>query len=474
MTFKYNEFKRIRKEKRWSLGILGEAVGMSRRALTNWENGHSEPKESNIKKLATFLEVPVSMISDLQDTIPVSEKKIEDSAAEFMSFYKEETENRRKVEEVIRGVRVLENKLSESSLVINAIITSIKVPIYIKDINQNYVLANHAFIESLGLHKSYKVAGKTDEDLFSSTEAAKNRKEDQDVLNSGNEIVNSEEFIPGSRRSKWGMISKFPIFDSENKVAGLFGLFYDITERTRTENLRKLMEAAFLKSSSNVLYIYNSKFKLIYLSDSFESVYGYSKEEHLNNPDLWINKCLHPDYKEQFLSYRHIKDWPSSLKYKCIDSNGQVKWIEANTHKFKFMNMECLACFERDISSQKSLAWKNVAMYEIINSLPDTIVWSGTFKNDGKVEFDILTENIKNITGYNRTDVMTGKVSFLSLFPNDKQFQVQNWFLEPKYELILEHGLCCADKSTVNVITKIFSVFNQENERTFFGMHTVK
>ena len=474
MAFKYDEFKRIRKEKRWSLGNLGKAVGMSRRALTNWENGHSEPKESNIKKLASFLAVPVSMISDLQDTAPISEKQISDSASEFMSFYKEETDNRKKIEEVINGIKILENKLNESSLVIKAITSSINSPIYIKDLNQKYVLANNAFKENLGLHSSFRISGKNDADLLPAADANKNTKEDQKIIESGESIVNSEKFIPGSRKSKWGLISKYPIFDSEQKIAGVLGLFYDITERTKTDNLRKLMETAFLKNSSNVLYIYNSKFKLIYLSDSFETVYGYSKEALLKDSDLWLNNCLHPNYREKFINYRNLKNWPQNIKYKSIDIKGRIKWIEAKIHKFSFMNMECLACIERDISSQKSLAWKNIALYEIINSLPNTFVWSGVLNSNGFVDFDLLTQNIEKITGYSHDNFLTHKINLSTLFPEDTLKIIGNWIKNSQKALSIEHTLLCNNNKILQTTTKIFSVMNENNEYTYFGIHTIK
>ena len=473
MIFKHEEFKKIRSEKRWSLEALGNAVGLSRRSLTNWENGHSEPKEQNIRKLASILDVPLSMISDLQDTLPVSSKNLEDSTSEFMSFYKEEVENKKRIDHVIAGIRVLENKLNESSLVINAIISSINAPIYIKDVNQKYILANNAYIEHLELNSGFRVAGKRDEDFFSTLEAVKNIKEDQHVLDRGEEIINHERFIPGSRKNKWGMISKYPIYDAEKKISGVIGLFIDITERTKNENLRKLMETALLNNASSVLYIFNSKFKLIYLSDSFQNVFGYPKEKHLEDKDFWLNHCLHPDYREKFLKYRDLKNWPKFLQYRGFNSKKQIKWLEATSYKFTYLNTECLAYFERDISSQKSLVWKNIAMYEIINKLPNTVVWSGAFDEYQKIKFDFITENIEKITGHSKNDISNGKIGLFSLIDSDTKSLVDGWLNNDTETFSLEHKIKCKGGKEILVETHIFSIENQDDNKTYFGRHTV-
>ena len=335
-------------------------------------------------------------------------------------------------------------------------------------------MANNAFVEHLGLNSGFKVSGKNDDDFFSLAEAAKNSKEDQEVLDTGEEMINKEKYIPGSRKHKWGMISKYPIYDAEKKISGIFGLYIDITERTKNENLRKLMETAFLNNSSTVLYIFNSKYKLVYLSNSFQNVFGYEKEKHLNDKDFWLNNCLHPEYREKFLKYRQLKEWPKFLQYRGINSKNQTKWLEANSYKFTYLDTECLAYIERDISSQKSLVWKNIAMYEIISKLPNTVVWSGTLDEGNKINFDFITENIEKITGYSKKDVTDGKIELYTLIEKDSKHIFDEWAENDLETLTVEHNIQSQDGKTVLVETQIFSIVNQEDNKTYFGMHTVK
>jgi PAS domain-containing protein len=270
------------------------------------------------------------------------------------------------------------------------------------------------------------------------------------------------------------MISKYPIYDAEKKISGIFGLFIDITERTKNENLRKLMETAFLNNSSTVLYVFNSKFKLVYLSDSFQNVFGYEKEKHLEDKDFWLDNCLHPDYREKFLKYRQLKEWPKFLQYRGINSKKQTKWLEANSYKFTYLDTECLAYIERDISSQKSLVWKNIAMYEIINKLPNTIVWSGTFNDEHKIQFDFITENIEQITGYSKNDVTSGKVTLYSMIEEKAKNSFDKWRNNDIETLNIEHKIQCKNGKNISVNTQIFSIINQDDNKTYFGMHTIK
>ena len=75
-----------------------------------------------------------------------------------------------------------------------------------------------------------------DADFFSEIEAKQNTEEDKQVILSG-KALHREGFIPGSRKKKWGMISKIPFFDSSKKVAGVMGYFIDITVRRKNEIL---------------------------------------------------------------------------------------------------------------------------------------------------------------------------------------------------------------------------------------------
>ncbi|HBM15770.1 MAG TPA: hypothetical protein DD381_05420 [Lentisphaeria bacterium] len=58
---------------------------------------------------------------------------------------------------------------------------------------------------------------------------------DKEVLTTGKSILDKEDYIPGNRKTKWGIMSKIPILDLDGKIEGLLGFFVDITDRKKAE-----------------------------------------------------------------------------------------------------------------------------------------------------------------------------------------------------------------------------------------------
>ena len=65
MIFYKEEFKKQRKQSRWSFATLSKHCGVDASTLSRWESGIHYPSESNVRMLANILNIPVSEISDL-------------------------------------------------------------------------------------------------------------------------------------------------------------------------------------------------------------------------------------------------------------------------------------------------------------------------------------------------------------------------------------------------------------------------
>ena len=66
-------------------------------------------------------------------------------------------------------------------------------------------------------------------------EAKENHDQDYNILLTGKSIIKQENYIPGSRKKKWGLINKTPIFDITGKITGIMSSFIDITDRKLAE-----------------------------------------------------------------------------------------------------------------------------------------------------------------------------------------------------------------------------------------------
>jgi len=256
-------------------------------------------------------------------------------------------------DEFINKIRHQQHELRQATIVIKALLSTIQTLFYVKDTKLKYITANDAFLKNLSLNSEYRVSGKDDNDFFPVHKAKKNHEQDEEVLISGEPIVKYEDFIPGSRKKKWGLISKLPILDSTGKIAGIVCTIFDITIRKKDEEIRKLLENT-LNNFLDVVWLREPppSNKLIYVSESVEAISGYSANEFLEKKDFWLEKCVHPDDRKQQAEYRNIKSWPHIRKYRIITSKGKIRWIESSIFYKNFIEQKCVGCIDRDITDQ--------------------------------------------------------------------------------------------------------------------------
>jgi transcriptional regulator with XRE-family HTH domain len=339
MIFKNNKFKIIRQQKRWSLSALAKSCDISRTSLSKWENGRAVPSEKKIRELAKFLNISINQISDLSSETPVSPNHISDAAESWLSLanYEDKTHTN-KINIIHTEVSKLDKKLKQASTIINALLSSLHCIFYIKDTEQKYIVANNLFLENISLSKTYNVLGKKDSDFYPHNEAKKNSDEDNKVLSNGQPIIDKEDIIPGSKKKKWGIISKMPIYDSERRITGIIGIFVNITERKNAEARRILLEKAINKLDecvwiAKITDLNKNKYRVEYLSDAIEKMSGVKKEKFLANPELWCD-FIHPDDINKVADARASKKFPRQYTYKAIRQNtAEEYWRQDITYK---------------------------------------------------------------------------------------------------------------------------------------------
>ena len=364
--FNTQKFRQLRKLKRMTIDDTALKARLHRVTLSGWERGVRKPSDKNIRALAHAIGESPSEFSDLQEE-EISNAHLSDMVKSWLAFA-DANDNKREEQHnfFTNYLNKQYTEFRQASLVINAILSTMQSIFYVKDTNLQYITANDAFRKNFQLNPGYRVLGKTDEVFFAVKEAEKNSELDQKVLYSGKPIIKLKGYIPGSRKKKMGMISKLPIFDTDGKVAGLVSFFVDMTKEFKAEENRKILEAT-LTSSSDVVWLvtFSPKKKIIFASDSVKQLYGYPKDNFLNDYDFWWNRCVHPDDKVKITDYKH-KDNMNSIngnisddgtstivnQYRIIDAAGNIKWIEESIFKKKYLNKDCLCFIERDITEQ--------------------------------------------------------------------------------------------------------------------------
>ncbi len=134
-------------------------------------------------------------------------------------------------------------ELSDSRNMLNFILDAVPHSIYWKDADGVYLGCNKVFAADAGFMHSSEIIGKSDFDLrWTREESERYRFDDREVMQSHiarMHVVEKQECVDGE--SRWLEVSRIPL-DSSN-ISGVLGVYEDITERRRNQEILKESEA---------------------------------------------------------------------------------------------------------------------------------------------------------------------------------------------------------------------------------------
>lgn len=262
MQFYNDKFRKIREEKKIKITELALKMELNRNTLWLWEAGRIQPTEKKVRLLANVLDISVDKISDLQpEILTANGSDIEHSKAisSWISFADKSLLSK-KIHNVflLKDMEEQLDRACQIETILYSLINFSDVMLYVKDTSQKYLAASKAFTNLVSLDNEQSIIGKTDEDLFPQKEAKANSDEDAHTMLTGEAVKNRESFIPGSRKQKWGLISKIVTFDTKGKVTGIVGSFIDITRRKQAESTSDKLKH-FINMMNKGIWLGNGK-----------------------------------------------------------------------------------------------------------------------------------------------------------------------------------------------------------------------
>jgi PAS domain S-box-containing protein len=200
--------------------------------------------------------------------------------------------------------------------------------IVIKDLEGKYLLVNHKWEEVTGL-KRESVLGKTDAVLFSPEMARQFRENDLHVIQTGSSME-AEERLETPSGMRYFISNKFPLLDGNGAVAGLYGVFTEITrlkqvEKQLHENQKKYH--SLFDRAQAALFRTSIDGQLLEISKRYAERAGFSSVEQCMAEYVPGNAWADPIEREKMLQILREKGSVSDYEAEIIRRDGKHIWI---------------------------------------------------------------------------------------------------------------------------------------------------
>lgn len=263
------------------------------------------------------------------------------------------------VQVVLRDItkrKKAEDALRKSESKYRTLLENVPQKIFLKDRNSVYVSCNESYARGLKI-ESGEIVGKTDYDFYPNELAEKYRADDQRIMESGETQDIEEEYIDKGLKVFVHTV-KTPVKDENGNVAGILGIFWDVTER-------KQMELALEQSEEKYRTQFEEAMDAILVADAQTGIItdcnraalelmGYEKSELVGiqqsvlHPQEDLDGGLSKTFKQQ-LSGKEGQ----VLETRVVTKKGEIRDVAIKANLMEIRGKKVMQGIFRDITENK-------------------------------------------------------------------------------------------------------------------------
>ncbi len=181
--------------------------------------------------------------------------------------------------------RAAEADLARERALMRTLMDNVPDFIYFKDLRGRFILANKACAEHLGVSDPLELVGKSGFDFYSAQYAEAAFENEQQVISSGQPIIDVEEQETWpDRPDSWVSTTGMPLRNQKNEIIGTFAVSRDITERRKMESSLRESEEHYRNTFMNAPFgIFHSTAdgKLVSANSAHARMLGYESPEEM-------------------------------------------------------------------------------------------------------------------------------------------------------------------------------------------------
>ncbi len=296
-----------------------------------------------------------------------------------------------------------------------ALMNTLPDVVYFKDAASRFIRVNPAMARRFGLSDPAQVVGKTDADFFSEEHASKALADEQEILSTGQPLVNIEEketWPDGSET--WVLTTKLPLRDDAGRIIGTCGISSNITARKRAEEALRLNQERLLKVITQTRCILNSgqvegpenwRERALEPKSPFRWDFPVQNEETAQKilplelapgekyQQAWTRSRNHADHGQMNWNSGNafLNDLPFYRnEFRCIDKHGVGHWMQqvVTVQKLAENRWEVFG-ITTDISDLKRIETELRESQALYHSLVDQMP-AGVFRKDAEGRFVLV------------------------------------------------------------------------------------
>jgi PAS domain S-box-containing protein len=279
--------------------------------------------------------------------------------------------------------RKAEEALRESEALYHSLVETLPCNVVRKDLEGRFTFANHRYGELLGCPLD-QILGKTDDDFFPHDMAAKYRRDDRSVLETGGVLEVIEEVFTGDNK-RYFHVLKTPVRDVAGTVQGIQLIAWDITARKLGEEelrqSRERFELAVLASQDG-LWDWDVAGDQVWYAPRMREMLGYDEQEFPDRPGE-TEQRVHPEDHARWRAtlHGHVTGATDHLEmeYRIRHKDGSYRWVRDRGVALRGADGKAyrIAGSREDITerkkSEEALAHERHLLRCLMDSTPDKI-----------------------------------------------------------------------------------------------------